>query len=438
MGGRFGKHHDGEGTEIVQRLVVQAAGRTGERNLEMVATRVEVEVRNGALDHGGADALANGEIVVVGAEMEDRALELVEDLEGERGLGQRDRIMDFEARLPRLAAVVGVAGLGALDFRARDVGMIGMGRRGVDLVVLRVILGEVEIEGFLRRAGILDAALAQENDAVGQRGDGGHVVADEKDRAALALGDVLHFAEALFLELGIAHGEHLINDEDLRLQVRGDGEGEADVHAAGVMLDRRVEEHLGFRKGDDLVELAVDLLAGHAEDGAVEVDILAAGKLGMEAGADLEKAGDAALDIDASGGGLGDAAEDLQEGRFARAVATDDADDFARRDVEGDILECPEILRGGGGLAALFPAQGAKGAGEFFLKNVPQTVVMRVLVVERVTLSETGGFNGEFRHARRILSEIRWLAKESGAQKVSPRGAIAITCRHASLRIQTA
>ena len=63
-----------------------------------------------------------------------------------------------------------------------------------------------------------------------------------------------------------------------------------------IALDRRVEELLDLGEGDDLVELAADLGAGHAEDRAVEIDVLAAGQLGMKAGADLEQARDAAAD----------------------------------------------------------------------------------------------------------------------------------------------
>ena len=72
-------------------------------------------------------------------------------------------------------------------------------------------------------------------------------------------GDVLHLAEALLLELGVADGQHLVDDQDLRLEVRRDGEGQAHVHAARVALHRRVEEPLDLGEGDDLVELALDL-----------------------------------------------------------------------------------------------------------------------------------------------------------------------------------
>ena len=78
--------------------------------------------------------------------------------------------------------------------------------------------------------------------------------------------------------------------------MRGDGEGEPQLHAARVALDRRVDEPLDLGELDDLVELALDLAPPHAEDRAVEEDVLAAGQVGVEAGADLEQRADAAAD----------------------------------------------------------------------------------------------------------------------------------------------
>lgn len=124
----------------------------------------------------------------------------------------------------------------------------------------------------------------------------------------------------------------------------GNGEGEADVHAGRVALDRGIEELLDTGEIDDLVELALDLGSGHAEDRAVQVDVLPAGQLGMESSADLEQAGDAAMDLDAAGRRFGDPAQDLEQGRLAGAVAADDADAVTLFDLEIDVLERPELL----------------------------------------------------------------------------------------------
>ena len=107
-------------------------------------------------------------------------------------------------------------------------------------------------------------------------------------------GDIAHLAEALLLERGVADGQHLVDDQDLRLQMRGHGEREAHVHAARIALHRRIEELLDLGERDDLVELRGDLGLRHAEDGAVEKDVFAAGQLRVEAGADFEKRADAA------------------------------------------------------------------------------------------------------------------------------------------------
>ena len=111
------------------------------------------------------------------------------------------------------------------------------------------------------------------------------------------------------MELGVADGEHLVDDQDVRLEVRGDGEGQPHVHAARVALHRRVEERRSISgEVDDLVELARDLARFMPRMAPFKIDVLAAGQLGMKAGADLEQAADAAADLGLARGRLGDAA----------------------------------------------------------------------------------------------------------------------------------
>ena len=78
-----------------------------------------------------------------------------------------------------------------------------------------------------------------------------------------------------------------------------DREREPHVHAARIALHRRVDELLDARELDDVVEALLDLAAPHAEDRAVQVDVLAAGELRVEAGPDLEQAADPAADLGA-------------------------------------------------------------------------------------------------------------------------------------------
>jgi hypothetical protein len=81
-----------------------------------------------------------------------------------------------------------------------------------------------------------------------------------------------------------------------------DREREAHVHAGRVGLDRHVHDGLDLGEGGDVRELPRELAAPHAEDRAAEEDVLAAGELAAEAGADLEQRADAAVDAGASFG----------------------------------------------------------------------------------------------------------------------------------------
>src|SRR5262249_2225816 len=147
-------------------------------------------------------------------------------------------------------------------------------------------------------------------------------------------------------KVGVAHSEDLIYQQYLRLQMGRDGEGQAHVHAAGVVLDRGVEELFDLGEGDDLVKLALDRGPRHAAAGAVEEDAFAGGQLGVEAGADFEQAANAPVQLYGSLGRLRDAGKDLEQGALAGAVAADDADDLAAFDLEGDALEGPDGVGG--------------------------------------------------------------------------------------------
>src|SRR5262249_27219657 len=136
-------------------------------------------------------------------------------------------------------------------------------------------------------------------------------MAYEQDRAALASGHLSHLAEALLLKLGIADRQYLVHHQDLRLEMRRHREREAHQHAAGIAFDGGVDKLLHTREVHDLLELASDLRMAHAQDGAVEIDVLAPSKLGMKASTDLEQTGDAASDGDTPLAWLGDARQDL-------------------------------------------------------------------------------------------------------------------------------
>src|SRR5258707_5943061 len=120
------------------------------------------------------------------------------------------------------------------------------------------------------------------DDAVAETSNLIELMGDEDDGTA-GVRHVAHFAQAFLLEVDVADGEHFVYQKNLRLEVGGNAEGEADIHTRGVMFDRSVDEFLDFGEGYDFVELAVDLSLAHAQDRAAEVSILATGEFTMKA-----------------------------------------------------------------------------------------------------------------------------------------------------------
>ncbi len=174
-------------------------------------------------------------------------------------------------------------------------------------------------------------------------------MADEDNGAALTR-HLVHLAQAFLLELGIADGENLIHDEDFRLHVGGDGEGEPYIHAAGIVFDRGIEEFADPGKFDNGVEAFGDISLLHPQHRPVEEDVFPAGQFRVEAGADFQQAADVAVHVHRPFCGISDAGKDLEDGAFAGAVFADQPHYFAFLHLEGDIFQGPEVFPVGGGV----------------------------------------------------------------------------------------
>ena len=92
----------------------------------------------------------------------------------------------------------------------------------------------------------------------------------------------------------VADGQHLVDEQDLGVDVDRDREAQPDVHARRVVPHRRVDELLEPGERHDVVEHAIDVGLLHAEDRRVEVHVFASRQIGVEAGAQLEQGGEPA------------------------------------------------------------------------------------------------------------------------------------------------
>ena len=169
------------------------------------------------------------------------------------------------------------------------------------------------------------------------------IVADEQNGHALAL-HLQDAVEAFGLEVLVADGQNLIDDQDLGAHVDGDGEAQAHVHARRIMLDRHIDVIAQFGEVQDVVKKALGLLAAEAQHRGIEIDILAPGEVGVEARAQFQQGADAAMHPDFARGGLDNAGDQLEKGALAAAVAADDAHAAPRQHVEGDVAHSPQIV----------------------------------------------------------------------------------------------
>src|SRR5690606_30796593 len=93
-----------------------------------------------------------------------------------------------------------------------------------------------------------------------------------------------------------------------------------------------------------VVEYPVNLAGREREDRAVEVDVLATGEVGMEAGAQLEQRGDPPTGAHHPRARAQRAGHTLEQGGLARAVVPEQADGLALEDRERHVVEGEELL----------------------------------------------------------------------------------------------
>ena len=230
---------------------------------------------------------------------------------------------------------------------------------------------QIGVGHVLGRPFLVHHAAFQQDGAVTVTGDLLGGMGDKQDGGA-ARDQLLEPAEALGLELGVSHGQSLVDDQHVGLDAGRNGKGQPHVHAGRVRLDGPIDELADVGKGFDIGKAPGDFLSVDAQDGAIEIDVLASGELGVEARAQLQQRGHAATNVDLASGGRERAAQDLQQRALAGAVTADDADGLAPAHGEVQPLQRPEfaeVLRWGA------PHQTGQTAHQQLLEQVARAVV---------------------------------------------------------------
>ncbi len=124
-------------------------------------------------------------------------------------------------------------------------------------------------------------ALVKDDNAVAHLTNRTQVMGHEDERRT-AIAYLAHALQALQLKRDVTNGEHLIDDQHVRVGKDRDGEAQPHEHARRVELHWRVEEVPQLGEVDDLVESGIQLGAIEPDDYPVEVDVLAASQLIVE------------------------------------------------------------------------------------------------------------------------------------------------------------
>ena len=152
--------------------------------------------------------------------------------------------------------------------------------------------------------------------------------------------------EALLLEGGVADREHLVDQQDVGVDLDRHREGQAHVHARGVVLELEVLELLELGELDHALVAGARLARGEPEHDPVQRDVVAGGEVRVEADAELDERRHPPVAPDLPPVGAVDAGQALQQRALAAAVAPDDAEELPRLDREGDVLQRVQLPRG--------------------------------------------------------------------------------------------
>ncbi|ORE91266.1 phenol hydroxylase [Aurantimonas sp. 22II-16-19i] len=235
--------------------------------------------------------------------------------------------------------------------RAHEAGDVEAGRIVVDL---------------LRRADLLDPALAHHRDAGGQRHRLDLVVGDVNDGRLQLLVQALQLGAHLGAQLGVEIGQGLVEQEHLRVAHQRPADGDALALAAGELGRLARQQRLDLQDPGGLAHgrLALGLrdlahLEAEADvprDGKVRVE-----RVGLEDHRDvavlrMHLAHRAAVDADVAAARLDQPGDDVEEGRLAAARRPEQDEELAARKVDVDALQ---RLHGAVGLAHALEFEGA-------------------------------------------------------------------------------
>src|SRR3974390_3242293 len=98
------------------------------------------------------------------------------------------------------------------------------------------------------------------------------------------------------------------------------------------MLHGGIDKFFNFGEANDIIELATNLGAAHAEDRPIEIDVLAAREFAVKSRPYLQQTRDPTTNLDTTFGRIGDTAHNFEERALACAVPSDNTNNLTSGD----------------------------------------------------------------------------------------------------------
>ncbi len=187
-----------------------------------------------------------------------------------------------------------------------------------------------------------NGALIKKNHRRAVLAHGLHIVRHEQYGGSLPQ-QLGHMCMALLLKKNVTYGQGFINNEDIRIQAGLHGKGKTNKHAAGIRLDRLIEEIAYIREFAYLLKPLRYFGCREPQGRAVDEDILAPREFRQKTAAQLKQRGHPPTQAGFTHGGPKRPGQNLQQRTFARAVMPHNTERLTLAHREGHIAQRPEL-----------------------------------------------------------------------------------------------
>ncbi len=165
----------------------------------------------------------------------------------------------------------------------------------------------------------------------------------EQNRASGPL-QPTELVKALLLERGVADRQHLVDQQDLGIDLDRGREREPHEHSRGVVLQSQIGEFTELRERDDVVEAGTGFPAREPEHDRVDDHVVAGSEVHVEADAEFDERRQPPVDCDLAAIDFVDPGQALEQRALAAPVAPDDSEELALGDVDGHVLDRPQLV----------------------------------------------------------------------------------------------